>query len=167
MYKPYVGKEIGQVDIAGMIDGIDGHIENAFKNEYKIEGRASYRPEGKNIIARDVAERFVRNILKKDAEYAPFRLLGIEEDYVQSIKVDGVGAVRLGGSIDRIDEKDGEVRILDLKTGKDTLHFSGLDHVFRRKNRAKVVLQTFFYWLLYPDDRSRLIPAVYNKNVLF
>jgi ATP-dependent helicase/DNAse subunit B len=109
----------------------------------------------------------VKKILDKDASYAPFNLLGIEEDHVHTMQLTSGEMVRLGGSIDRVDEKEGKVRILDLKTGKDSLEFSGLEKVFQRGKREKVVLQTFFYSLLYPDDTLHLVPSVYNKNVLF
>ena len=50
---------------------------------------------------------------------APFEVIGLEEDgYEQLVKVEGKGTVRISGTIDRIDEKDGVLRITDYKTGR-------------------------------------------------
>ena len=47
---------------------------------------------------------------------APFEVIGLEEDgYEQLVKVEGKGTVRISGTIDRIDEKDGVLRITDYK----------------------------------------------------
>lgn len=69
--------------------------------------------EGKSFIALEQARQFVQEILDEDKVYAPFRILGLE----QKIEADFHG-YRLTGAIDRIDFKDGLVRIVDYKTGK-------------------------------------------------
>ena len=69
--------------------------------------------EGKSFIALEQAGQFVKEILDEDKEYAPFRILGLE----QKIVADFYG-YKLTGTIDRIDFKDGKVRIVDYKTGK-------------------------------------------------
>jgi ATP-dependent helicase/DNAse subunit B len=53
--------------------------------------------------------------------------------------------------IDRIDEKEGKLRVLDYKTGSGNLDFSTIDEVFEHNNdkRPKYILQTFLYGLLY------------------
>ena len=53
--------------------------------------------------------------------------------------------------MDRIDEKEGRLRILDYKTGSGKLDFKNLEEVFEhnKDQRPKFVLQTFLYCLLY------------------
>lgn len=69
--------------------------------------------EGKSFIALEQARQFVKEILDEDKEYAPFRILGLEQKIVADFN-----GYRLTGTIDRIDFKDGHVRIVDYKTGK-------------------------------------------------
>jgi RecB family exonuclease len=55
----------------------------------------------------------VKNTKKKKKKYAPFKILGLEKECF--FEKDGIV---VGGIIDRIDEKDGNIRIVDYKTGK-------------------------------------------------
>ncbi|MCQ2058803.1 MAG: PD-(D/E)XK nuclease family protein [Bacteroidaceae bacterium] len=67
--------------------------------------------------------RLVMRQLKKDASYAPFTYLESEAEHYCEISVpdplnpDACVKIKLGGIIDRLDLKDGIVRIVDYKTG--------------------------------------------------
>ena len=105
-------------------------------------------------------------ILKYDEKRTPFDILGLEANTDGGTSIDipvkigdndfGVG---LKGIIDRIEEKDGVVRIIDYKTGSDKKTFSRVAELFDRQNkqRNKAVFQTLFYSLLYAE--SGLAPA--------
>ncbi len=69
--------------------------------------------EGKPFIALEQAKQFVKEILEEDMAYAPFRIIGLEQKIVAKFENH-----MLTGTIDRIDIKDGIVRIVDYKTGK-------------------------------------------------
>jgi hypothetical protein len=80
----------------------------------------------------------------------------------------------LGGTIDRVDRKDNEVRIIDYKTGKDKLDFESVASLFLRDDKdRKAAFQTFIYALLYKTNRSvtaadaRIVPGLINRLNLF
>jgi ATP-dependent exoDNAse (exonuclease V) beta subunit len=81
------------------------------------------------------------------------------------------GEVNIKGFIDRVDEKDGHIHIIDYKTGAGSLDFKNLDDVFNPENekRPKYVLQTFLYGLLYKQyaDGKTMIPGIYYIRNLF
>ena len=62
--------------------------------------------------------------------------------------------VGMKGIIDRIERKDGHVRIVDYKTGKDEKSFVDVASLFDSElnNRNKAVLQTFLYGMLYANS---------------
>src|SRR3546814_10941863 len=59
--------------------------------------------------------------------------------------------VCLYGIIDRVDVVAGKTRIVDYKTGRDELKFSGYDTLFAPASTKsnKAMVQTLFYTLLY------------------
>ena len=79
--------------------------------------------------------------------------------------------VNLKGFIDRIDEKEGKIRILDYKTGTGNLEFKSWNEVFEHNNdkRPKYVLQTFLYGLFYKNEAQGkvMIPGIYYMRDVF
>ncbi|ELR68548.1 hypothetical protein C900_00289 [Fulvivirga imtechensis AK7] len=78
--------------------------------------------------------------------------------------------IGLRGTIDRLDKKDGRVRLIDYKTGQDKHLFENMEELFDRKKKNKAAFQTFYYALLYQYEKQPdevMIPAVFNKDTLF
>lgn len=80
----------------------------------------SFSIEGKNLVFKDIISRHVRSIVSRDIEYlemhsADFlRILGLELKLSSELF-----GFRIKGTIDRLDSiSDGEIRIVDYKTGK-------------------------------------------------
>ncbi len=74
--------------------------------------------EGKNILLRNVIRELISQILEVDKEYLPFQIMQLEKDVTSAFQFQPGKAVKLFGIIDRVDEKDGNLRIVDYKTGK-------------------------------------------------
>ncbi len=84
------------------------------------------------------------------------------------------GYAVLGGTIDRVDRKGNEVRIIDYKTGRDKLDFESVASLFLRDEKdRKAAFQTFIYALLYKNNRAvsaadaRIVPGLINRLNLF
>ena len=79
--------------------------------------------------------------------------------------------VNLKGFIDRIDEKEGKIRILDYKTGTGNLEIKSWNEVFEHNNdkRPKYVLQTFLYGLFYKNEAQGKVmtPGIYYMRDVF
>ena len=81
------------------------------------------------------------------------------------------GNVNIKGIIDRVDEKDGYIHVLDYKTGKDSLEFTEMCDLFdkTKENRPRYVLQTFLYGMLYKQysNNKAITPGIIYLRNLF
>ena len=112
--------------------------------EHRVDFTGSYK------VIRQVIHIYINEVLANDKAYAPFRMRNLEShlDTLLPVKVgEETWNIKLGGIIDRVDEKNGVLRIIDYKTGKDSKDFKGVASLFDRnsRDRNKAVLQTFIY----------------------
>jgi len=85
--------------------------------------------------------------------------------------------LRLAGKIDRADQKNGAVRVIDYKTGKDEIDFESINSLFSREGkRSKSAFQTILYAWLYEKQSAHdttlstmtsLTPGLMNRKNLF
>ncbi len=77
---------------------------------------------GKNLLAFNVLVRYVENFIDKEikeVEKHKIMILGLEQKLRMTLDIPGIPfPVALKGKLDRIDSKDGSLRIIDYKTGK-------------------------------------------------
>jgi CRISPR/Cas system-associated exonuclease Cas4 (RecB family) len=176
LYAPFKGKMMNESDFDQLITGtlqIDIEINRAFSKEYfKKKNDIIVQLEGNNLLIASVLRKYVLQVLKVDKKHAPFRYISSEERFqLQFPILNGQLNVNLKGFIDRIDEKEGRLRILDYKTGIGKLDFKSLDEVFEQNkdNRPKFVLQTFLYGLFYKDKANGqlITPGIYYIRDVF
>ncbi|MCQ2110055.1 MAG: PD-(D/E)XK nuclease family protein [Bacteroidaceae bacterium] len=125
-------------------EAICRYVDQAFKEEYFNNTdvpTADYN--GDQTINHHVIESYLKKLLLADAKDAPFTYISSEsQDYEHCILVksgvdDSDVSVRIQGKVDRIDMKDGIVRIVDYKTGAARKEVKdSLDILFDR-NQAK------------------------------
>lgn len=184
LYKPYENKMVTIEVIDSLKKNIEETIILSF-NEYYGKNTSPLWGEdgsgaGRNIIVKDVIEEYILGILKKDAAYAPFEILGVEvgsepdklySDF--SCTISGIEQkIRIGGKIDRVDKKDNVVRILDYKTGSDSKIIAGIPSLFDREHpkRNKAAFQTILYSLLYQAKyaaANTIEPGLLNVKEMF
>lgn len=157
VYKPMSGRVITTELIDSVIKNqllIDKYINKAFAVEFfKKKNDEIVELEGNNLLIASVLRKYVIKVLQYDKSYAPFVLLESERKCDIKVKTQ-FGDVNIMGIIDRVDEKDGKVRVLDYKTGGGNLEFNSWEEVFEHNNdkRPKYILQTFLYGLLYKNE---------------
>jgi len=118
--------------------------------------------------------------LKHDQDYAPFQVVSLEarghEGFRMDLPVQIQGKtiqVALKGIIDRVDQKDGVIRVLDYKTGRDERRTKDITSLFDRedKQRNKAAMQALFYAMLYKhnqeDQSQQVMPGLINASELF
>lgn len=155
-------------------------IDEIFKAEYRLNPDKPVEYAGQRLIVREVVKRFADEILKKDKSYTPFTMLALEDRKLThriALEADGKPVPILGGSIDRADQKEKLVRVVDYKTGKDKLEFENIESLFMHdQKRNKAAFQTMMYALvfyknnrqIFDDDPSvRLLPGLFNRVNLF
>lgn len=154
----------GQTITATAIDSLlkdtkrlEGFVQQAFNDDYfarKAVEKADY--SGTQSINFDVILKYLRQILRMDMElYAPFNYVGSEDKgYQHVIEVPdpldkgSMKQIRLKGIIDRLDSKDGILRIVDYKTGSDKGTPDTIDQLFPptdSKKRKSQAFQIFYY----------------------
>lgn len=119
LYAPYLNQFLALHHIETMEAKIDNVILKHFKEIYK-EGEIT---KGKNLLAFEVAKRNVYNFLqieKKDIEEGQaIKVLLLEASLSCEIEVKSLPfPIKIAGKVDRIEERDGTIRIIDYKTGK-------------------------------------------------
>lgn len=168
----------GQVVSAELIDGVmknqmllDNYIRKAFSEEFFRKKNGDMPElEGNQLLIANVIRKYVLKLLQFDKQHAPFTMLESERSCSIALPTK-YGNLNITGVIDRIDEKDGRLRVLDYKTGGGLLDFAGWQEVFEHNNdkRPKYVLQTFLYGLLYKEEaRGRKIePGIIYLREIF
>jgi CRISPR/Cas system-associated exonuclease Cas4 (RecB family) len=153
-------------------------IEKAIRAFYHLEEAAETKLNGQMAIARDVLQKYIHRILEIDAASAPFRLVSLEKGkrYEARLEIEaGVERkkIMLRGIIDRVDELNGVIRLIDYKSGGDKKDFPDIDSLFDREStkRNKAAMQTMFYGLIYqathPENQAMLKPAIFNLKEMF
>lgn len=150
-------------------------LDVAFRKAYGMEATRAVVYEGRQLIMQKVIKHFALQIIKIDRIYAPFEILGMEQDeYRYKFKIPGTDLeAEVGGKIDRIDRKDNVVRVIDYKTGKDELKVKNLEELFARDGKQKKAeFQVLLYALLFArTDNShahnRIVPGIMGRMQIF
>ena len=152
LYEPFIGKFISESDINNCFKNIDGEVLQQFKLVYK-EGDIK---KGRNLLAFEVAKRNVSNFLKVERENIKkgdaIKILALEQTFERTlIHPDLPFPVLIKGNVDRIEERNGIIRIIDYKTGKVekssvTLHsWNGLTEDIKSDKIIQVLAYAYMY----------------------
>ena len=119
LYKPFVGRFLSEENVSKM----EKEAINLVKKHFKIQFKNGDISTGKNRLIFEVANRFVSNFLFKEKELLKdkknkLKIIATEENLFTEITIEGIDfPVKLHGQVDRVDELNGVLRIIDYKTG--------------------------------------------------
>ena len=164
---PYKGSEdfIPTAALQSAIDQVDQVVFQEICVQYQLDYQQIDQLSSLHRIMHKIASRYSRVYLEYDqTHYQAFRIVELEntDDYFLDFEIDINGKpehIKLYGIIDRIDEvltAEGEVkqRIVDYKTGADSVTFPSLDKVFAMSTANKALIQTLFYCHVYEQVRG-------------
>ena len=172
LYAPFCGKMVTNDLLKALKDdkkGMTTVIEQAFAENYFKTDKV--RPLiGQNYLYGEMIRKYVEKILECDGKLTPFRYIESERRVNQLFALSGGQKVRMKGFVDRIDEVQDVVRIVDYKSGKAELKFDSVENLFNKmeKERAKAVMQVFLYALMLGEEYpgKTLKPVIYQLTSL-
>ncbi|WP_339734453.1 PD-(D/E)XK nuclease family protein [uncultured Sunxiuqinia sp.] len=179
LYQDFVGKEVQKDHLKALLVNkakIEQVIRAAFAKEYyKDKSLNDVRISGKNILVKDHLETYLHQLLMNDLAFAPFKVIALEGKYEAAFDLlvgEKKQQIRLGGTIDRIDETVNGTRITDYKTGRNLkLNFREVGQFYERdKNgRPKEIFQTLVYSEIFKRStgESNLLPTIYKIDDFF
>ena len=144
---------------------IDHIVDEAFRQEFFHTAEGEPLPyNGTQLIVRRVIRKYLMQLLETDIHRAPFTYIESEKQVRYPITVDSHGTtltILLGGTVDRIDTKDGITRIIDYKTGGSQKSINAVADLFdRERARDPYVFQAFYYAHLLQHEYPCIAPSL-------
>lgn len=123
---------------------------------------------GQNLINSEVIFHMVMKTLERDSEIAPFTVIGTEKTLFRDFDLGDGRSVRIKGIVDRMDVRDGRLRVVDYKTGRVELSYQDISRIFDSSvvNRPYIILQLFIYQYLAEGVPSEL-KSLERYNVIY
>jgi len=184
LYLPYTGKILTAGDFERMAadkENIRKCTLQALATEYFRMPASEWKSlslEGKTLLIFSTIGVYLRNLLRMEMNGAPVLLRALENSYEVpvTVEIDGTPrTIRLGGKIDRVDESQGVIRVVDYKTGSlnsADLAFGDPGELFDLSvaKLRKEVIQTLTYaWILkkgyfHDSPIGAVVLAILNLN---
>lgn len=152
MYRPHINRVMAADEISEL--AADGNIERYLRAAFKEETALDEIDTGRNRIIYEVMKRMIEYFLEHERSMAGFKLLHVERrvelDHLIIPVAGKQRKLKLKGIIDRIDLKDGVLRIIDYKTGDvGSLNLPALDRwPVGEVIKKKAAFQLLFYWYM-------------------
>lgn len=163
LYKPHLLCELNLKINQEMVSRINEVVLRKFKEIYK-EGNIT---KGKNYLAFEVAKRNIFNFLKHERNCLEQgeKIIVLETEANMHCFIDNNKLpykVKISGKVDRIENRNGKIRIVDYKTGKveaRSLKISSFDGLTTDSTNDKVI-QLLCYALMYQEKCSLPIEGI-------
>lgn len=155
LYNPYLNTILSVEIINQMLAKVDDEVTLQFKKVYK-EGNIK---SGRNYLAVEVAKRNIFNFLQYEKKCIEdgdvIEVLALESKWHCDIEDEKLPyQVKIGGKVDRIEKRNGIIRIIDYKTGKvdanqlKVKEFEGLTEDIKNEK----IIQLLCYALMYQQE---------------
>jgi hypothetical protein len=177
IYQPFIGKELqaGDIEKLAKADNLKQALSNVFALNVPFINQTQSIFEdlqGKNSLVFEVLMRYLTGFFTSEKDMAPFTLKGLEAPTNMVFETPEGRHVRLAGNIDRLDEKNGILRVIDYKTGQGKNRIAALQDLFDtdKHSDVKAVFQTLLYSLMVADNgesANQIQPGVIWMRKLF
>lgn len=152
LYKPVIGRFLSVQDVEQMEKLANEAVTTQFAAVYK-EGEIK---KGRNLLAFEVAKRNVNNFLKQEKKALDdgeaIKVLALETKFERWLSHDLLPyPVLISGNIDRVELRNGKLRITDYKTGKvekanvTLKDWDGLTLDFKNEKIIQLLCYAFMY----------------------
>lgn len=140
----------------------------------KINEHYNHLPEGDTTPLKGdsfalgkLIDYYIREVIDEEIKMAPFTFIAAEFPTTMRLKINDSLTVNYRQVIDRIDRKDGTLRIIDYKTGGDRLAADSVGQLFdtSSSSRPKAILQLMLYCNVYSRHtgyHDAIQPMIYS-----
>ena len=142
-------------------------VEKFYAKEFLQTDEIS-RLQGSDYLPIGVLQRYIKKVLDHDSQLATSGTLyyiASEQDVQTEFPLPSGEKVMFHGIVDRVDEYNGKLRIVDYKTGKSHSKFPKWEELFlpKDKDESGHVRQTLVYAMCYSNTyhRQDIYPVVY------
>lgn len=158
IFEDFKGRQILAHDLKAKL----ATVENIATKEFQEHTR-NRKIEGKNLLLLKAIIKLITNFLKQElilVENNKLELVSLEEKLSFETEINGVPVI-LKGKADRIDRINGQIRIIDYKTGTVTNSELKLDSVddFLNPDKNDKAFQLLSYAYLYYRNNPTNIPT--------
>ncbi len=179
LYERFVKQVVSKDDINIILKDeglIEADITQSLIDVYTKNQESSREMElkGKDLLIKKIIKKYIIGLLKYDNKNEGFSLISLESKHVKPYKLNNGETVRVGGIIDRLDMKDGSIRVIDYKTGSVNPRFKDIPSLFDTKfeKRNNPAFQAFLYSLIIQGQyrNHSIVPSlffvrdIYNDN---
>ncbi len=117
LYKPLIGHILTEENLKAL----KPKIKEVATKHFTVSYKGSDITKGKNLIAFNVIRRYVQNFINNEIDEVKnheIKIIGLETPMSIELKIDSINfPIKLKGKLDRVDTKDGVIRIIDFKSG--------------------------------------------------
>lgn len=170
LYKTQIGKEVEEATLEGWIKNkklINQLITDGFKEHLTDydKGKSTFTEiHGKNVMVFEVIKRYLLQFLKLEKQRTPFTIVDVERQ-VNWVYENNDLSISIGGLIDRLESKDGILKVMDYKTGSGDALTNSIADLFNtdKHKKVKATFQTLLYSLILhntSDSTSPIQPGV-------
>lgn len=169
LYTPFINRTVSITDLESMLPAINKEVQNQFKQSYGL----THIDEGKNKIIFAVICRYIANYLHLEIDLLKkgdvVKIISLEAD-LKDIPLSP--SVSLRGKVDLVENRNGNIRVIDYKTGKvekKDLNLTAWEDLFLPEGKYEKAFQVLMYaYMLHktePLDFPVSIGIISFKNL--
>lgn len=162
LYLPFIDKKL----TVAMVDEMLMNYETEIASQFQLNYSESADKHGKNLLAFEVAKRNVYHFLMLEKEFLEngddVTIIGLEQRLETVLNDDRLPyIVKLSGIADRVEVRNGILRIIDYKTGKVELNQVQIKEIdgIATDLKFEKAIQLLMYGLMYKSTTDLPIQA--------
>ena len=160
LYKPFIGKSLEKKDLKEALRKID----KTLKKTYSVNNELFN--SGKNLILFEVIKSAIQVLIQNELNDlnngSKIKIIALEKPIKEALNLENNTKVSITGVIDRIDEKNGVVRIIDYKTGlvsSSNLTIKDMSLICSDPLRTKAMQLMCYVWMYHKSTKCGKISA--------
>ena len=160
LYKPFVGKYLEKNDLKDALLNINKTLKHTFSVNNEMFN------SGKNFILFEVIKSALQTLIQNEKEELnkgnKIKIIALEKPIKKELRLNNNTKVFIKGVIDRIDEKNGVIRIIDYKTGlvsSSNLTIQDMTLICKDTLRTKAMQLMCYAWMYYKITKCEKILA--------